>query len=291
MLVCLAALTVVVEDSQAITAGFVGNAIHVNPDSRGAGRARRVRDWAVCSACKLYVLPGDPRASLAAEKLRDQLGECDVVFDAPATCNEASVFFGEDGRMELLREKEKAGAGFRSDLPDVLQNLCSSSTLQRDPLVKSLGKNVGRSLSIVDATGGFGHDSLRMACSGHNVTCLERDPVVYSFLADSRMEAKGGSLHLLNSEAMSWLRAAVEEDVKVDIVYLDPMFPSSKHKSALPKRRMQWLREYLGPSAAATPQAEQEELQQLLDAAKRVAKKVVIKRADDGPVVSNQKRI
>ena len=73
---------------------------------------------------------------------------------------------------------------------------------------------------------------------------------------------------------MNWLRVAVEEDVKVDIVYLDPMFPSSKHKSALPKRRMQWLREYLGPSAAATPQAEQEELQQLLDAAKRVAKKV-----------------
>eukprot|EP00960_Hanusia_phi_P040838 754682-Hanusia_phi.AAC.2 len=73
---------------------------------------------------------------------------------------------------------------------------------------------------------------------------------------------------------MDWLQEAAHEQVKVDIVYLDPMFPASKHKSALPKRRMQWLREYLGPSAAATPQAEQEELQFLFEAAKRIAKKV-----------------
>jgi hypothetical protein len=113
-----------------------------------------------------------------------------------------------------------------------------------------------------------------------------------------RIVERHGSIVVRCAEARHQLEALQEAGKSVDLVYLDPMFPAAKRKSALPKRRMQWLRRYLdsqqttiyldsqalGPAADALPAVEAE-VHALLDLARRVASKVVVKRADDGPVV------
>jgi hypothetical protein len=105
-----------------------------------------------------------------------------------------------------------------------------------------------------------------------------------------------GRLEVVCGEARQELEARLRGDAAaVDLVYLDPMFPAGKRKSALPKRRMQWLRHYLDAHSLAphppieTPAAptdgEVGEVGELLSLARRVAAKVILKRADDGPVV------
>jgi hypothetical protein len=117
---------------------------------------------------------------------------------------------------------------------------------------------------------------------------------------------------LCAEQARRVLQACRERGLVMDVVYLDPMFPSAKRKSALPKRRMQWLRAYLdaihhsdatqaqdGQQAqqafpqqghqphlqAPMPASIEEEVKELVEMAREVACKVVLKRADDGPVV------
>jgi hypothetical protein len=60
----------------------------------------------------------------------------------------------------------------------------------------------------------------------------------------------------------------------------------------LPKRRMQWLRRYLDwrrrqAGGGVSGQAQDEtQILCLVEAARKVGRKVVLKRADDGPVVA-----
>ena len=119
-------------------------------------------------------------------------------------------------------------------------------------------------------------------------------------LWQDRVQQGGGSMQAELGEARSYLSAWAARGAgdgvgaALDLVYLDPMFPAAKRKSALPKRRMQWLRQYLdahtlpppppSPSSLGTSGVE-EEVEELIEAARKVAGKVVLKRADDGPVV------
>lgn len=174
-------------------------------------------------------------------------------------CKEAAVptvFFGAGERrgdlqeveVELLKQGEAPGNGLASELPEVLRLQCVPSMLSGDVLVRAcVGKNKGAKgpLSIVDCTAGYLHDSLRLAASGHDVTALERDPVVFSFVSacldelrtsrDSgklyaeRVASKGGLVQLLCADSAAWLGERVSEGALYDVIYLDPMFP--------PKRR------------------------------------------------------
>ena len=53
----------------------------------------------------------------------------------------------------------------QANLAQVLVRICTPESLAKDPLLKAVGR--GRTgLRVVDATAGFGHDSLRMAAAG-----------------------------------------------------------------------------------------------------------------------------
>jgi hypothetical protein len=119
-------------------------------------------------------------------------------------------------------------------------------------------------------------------------------------LWQQRVENAGGSLEAKCCEARTYLEECRRSGRVLDVVYLDPMFPSTKRKSALPKRRMQWLRHYLdsrplppasphdtvaGTGKSGSTTTEETEVAQLLQLARTVARKVVLKRADDGPLV------
>lgn len=129
---------------------------------------------------------------------------------------------------------------------------------------------------VVDATAGFGRDSLLLAWLGCRVTLLERSPVVQALLQDGWKRAQAEPLlaatlqrmDLVFADSAAWL-GSLAGDHRPEVVYLDPMFPT-REKSAKVKVNMQVFHQAVGadPDAAG-----------LLEPALRAAKKrVVVKR-------------
>jgi len=109
---------------------------------------------------------------------------------------------------------------------------------RRGPLAGAMG----RAATVVDATAGFGGDSVLLARMGFCVTAVERHPAIAALLhdavacsADPRVNAV--RVHCADScEFLGALRPPA------DAVYLDPMFPARRKTSALPAKEMQVLR-------------------------------------------------
>ena len=164
---------------------------------------------------------------------------------------------------------------------------------------------------VIDATAGFGHDSLILASTGAQVTMLEQQPIMALLLLaeQQRMSREPNwqklmaRLHIINTDALSYF--AYLQDVTVDardtainksadVIYLDPMFPMDSYqnsktgKGAKVNKQMQALHQL-----AAPPAVEQE--QQLLQSAQAVIKngeqqsgRVIIKRPQQAPLFANQ---
>ena len=106
----------------------------------------------------------------------------------------------------------------------------------------------------------------------HGLEALEAH---HSTLWRDRVLAIGGSLEPRCGEARDMLQRYRRDAQQIDVVYLDPMFPAAKRKSALPKRRMQWLRQYLDKRApCGSGEGLDKEVQELIEMAQTVARKV-----------------
>ncbi len=160
----------------------------------------------------------------------------------------------------------------------VLAARCNLS--RRQPLARAVGARVRR---IVDATAGLGQDALLLAAMGYEVIALERSPVVAALLRDGVARAQhdqrlarliGDRLRVLNVEARELIP---QLRPRPDTIYIDPMFPPKRRRSALPPKRVRWLRDLVGDDADAA---------ELAELCLRFAdKRVVIKRADDAPAL------
>ncbi|MCK4864189.1 MAG: class I SAM-dependent methyltransferase [Gammaproteobacteria bacterium] len=141
--------------------------------------------------------------------------------------------------------------------------------------------------TVLDATAGLAKDAYVLACLGCSMTLLERSPILVELIRDAIERAKkdehfksiidtgfelieDSSIHYLNSLADTINPdIACSDIIYPDVIYLDPMYPDRK-KSASVKKNMQILQTLLGKD---------EDTQELLDAALKVAKKrVVVKR-------------
>ena len=156
--------------------------------------------------------------------------------------------------------------------------------------------------TVIDATAGFGHDSLILASTGAQVTMLEQQPLMALLLLaeQQRMNALPNwqklmsRLQIINVDALSYF-AKLQTDAKaVDVVYLDPMFPEDSYqdsktgKGAKVGKHMQALHQLASP-----PTLEQEK--QLLQNAQAVVSqqgqkqgRVVVKRPQLAPLLANQ---
>ena len=148
---------------------------------------------------------------------------------------------------------------------------------RKQPLAKAIGK---QATTIVDATGGFGHDAALLACMGWHVHCIERHRLLAALLemaladAYERPElagALGNRLVVQHGDASDLLHKI---DPPPDVVYLDPMFEPRKG-SALPKKPAQLLQRI---TSGAYDNASE-----LLAVARDVAHRVAVKRPADGP--------
>ena len=164
---------------------------------------------------------------------------------------------------------------------------------------------------IIDATAGFGHDSLILASTGAQVTMLEQQPLMVLLLLaeQQRMSALPNwqklmsRLQIINIDALSHFEKlqtdaidnSKENDAKVvDVIYLDPMFPEDSYqdsktgKGAKVGKHMQALHQL------ASPPTSEEELQLLQSAQAVVSQnaqkqgRVVVKRPQFAPLLANQ---
>ena len=137
--------------------------------------------------------------------------------------------------------------------------------------------------TICDATAGFGKDAFIFASLGCEVILLEQSVVVHALLADALERAKVNpeteevaqrmTLYHIDS---TQLPEAWPQQQLPDVIYLDPMYPEGRRTA---KKEIQTLRHLLD-----TPQNETT----LLDAAKKTAKRVVVKRPGKAPPLAEQ---
>ncbi len=137
----------------------------------------------------------------------------------------------------------------------------------------------------IDATAGFGEDSLLLAAAGFEVRLYERNPVIALLLQDEICRAADdprlafivARMSVTNADSVEALASL--DDVP-DVVLLDPMFPG-KQKNAQVKKKLQLLQRLERPC---------DDEAALLDAAlSSRAHKVIVKRPVKGPYLAGRK--
>lgn len=168
-------------------------------------------------------------------------------------------------RLELREPAHAHRAGFAVEFKQTAANLT-----RRQPLAKAFGKDVR---TIIDTTAGWGRDSYLLTQLGYCVTAVERSPIVAALLRDGVARARlDGALTVIHADARTALKQALP---KPDAVYVDPMYPPKKKKSARSRKGIELLRELVGSDEDAS-----ELFAQAMETATR---RVIVKRADDAP--------
>ena len=116
------------------------------------------------------------------------------------------------------------------------------------PLARAMG---GPGRRVVDATAGLGRDAFHLASLGCEVTAVERHPVLVLLLEDAQRRAAlapttaGAAMRLrvIGGDAREVVPGL---DPPPEVIYLDPMYPSRRKRSALPARELRMLRRLVG---------------------------------------------
>ena len=174
-------------------------------------------------------------------------------------------------RTAKLKNKAKRDNGTK---PDNNVNLDNSAV------------NYSRPLAI-DATAGFGEDSILLAAAGFDVVMYEYDAVIAALIEDAlrrasesdndKLRAAVTHMKLMNADSIEAMQHLQE---RPDVIFLDPMFPA-REKSALIKKKFQLLQRLEQPCT-------DEEV--LLNAALSAhPHKIVIKRPLKGPYLADRR--
>lgn len=183
----------------------------------------------------------------------------------------------------------------QADMSAMLPRL-RKSNLEREFLVKAArikGINaIEQQLVAIDATAGFGEDSLLLAASGYRVELYEYDPVIAALLDDALHRAAESEddilrdavsrMHLHEGNSISAMKKMSEISEPPDIILLDPMFPE-RQKSALVKKKFQLLQQLESP---CTGTDENELFEAAVTAAPR---RIIIKRPVKGSCLAGIK--
>ena len=141
------------------------------------------------------------------------------------------------------------------DFPVYLRSLKNINELNSQPLVRAIGKTAR---FVVDATAGMGQDSFMLAAAGFEVIGYERSAGIYALLENGLQRAMADPVtrEMIDDRLQFRHGDAIDElpllKPQPDAVYLDPMYPPKRRKSALSKKEMQVFRELVGDDDDAT---------------------------------------
>lgn len=197
----------------------------------------------------------------------------------------------DDSGLSLTDGKISLQADFTSMLPRLKKSNLEREFLVKASRIKGMNAADGQ-LRAVDATAGFGEDSLLLAAAGYNVELYEYDPVIAALLRDALRRAAKSSddalrdavsrMDLREGDSVSAMRAMAGSNEPPDIVLLDPMFPE-RRKSALVKKKFQLLQQLESPCEGADES-------ELLEAAEAAGpRRIIIKRPLKGPYLAGRR--
>ena len=180
-----------------------------------------------------------------------------------------------DNGLTLLDGENIAKPGQSVDIEHRQGEQRSWPIAKTGALAQALGR---KTKTIVDATAGWGQDSLAMFRMGFDVTCIERSPIMAALLADGfrrlseqpwMQQLELAPPQLMTGNAINLLG---QLSFQPDCIYLDPMFPPKRKKSALAKKSILLLRELVGD--------DDDKAQLFAVALKATGKRVVVKSPD-----------
>lgn len=188
-----------------------------------------------------------------------------------------TLALGADDRLCLLWRKEgsKKPIIYELDFNKQLKQLRSFPAPKQGAFNQALGN---KSKAVLDVTGGWGGDAMLMATQGYKVTLLERNPLMALLLSDAYSALKvfadqvQSPLIVPSVSLMNSISALTDFAAQTDCVYVDPMFPPKKKKSAATNKQMQLLQWLIGEDDDASQLVEKA----LVHGAKRVS----VKRPD-----------
>jgi 16S rRNA (guanine1516-N2)-methyltransferase len=160
---------------------------------------------------------------------------------------------------------------------------------QNDMLGRAAGIGKKPNLSVLDATAGLGRDSFVLADLGCDLTLCERHPLIAEMLASALERARVGRDDWLRHVCSRMLLIPGDarspdnpNPCEVDVIYLDPMFPT-RSKSASVKKEMALFQRLLEIDEEPTDAAEMLPWALAQDVAR-----VVVKRPIKAPPLSDR---
>ena len=207
-------------------------------------------------------------------------------------------------RFVLIFERDKLWLARQNDAGDIEPGRCALelNEFNRRAAVRSelaqacFGQHRPAGTRVLDACAGWGMDALLLANAGATLTLVERQPAMCALLRDLCRRVPANLAERLNiacAEAIDALEGAAVAGV--DVIYIDPMFPTRK-KGALPNKRLQFLAELCVLAdgqlrRVSGEQTDEEATLELIDVARRVATRhVVLKRRKRDPLLGEPDR-
>lgn len=187
---------------------------------------------------------------------------------------------------------------------DKLQRRVVSAGRKSELLLQAAKVSAGS--HVIDATAGFGHDSLILASTGAQVTMLEQQPLMGLLLLaeQQRMSALPNwqklmtRLNIINTDALSYFATLQAKSIsatkEVDVVYLDPMFPEDSYqdsktgKGAKVGKHMQALHQLTRPPTADEERQLLQSAQAALNHSAQNHGRVIVKRPQFAPLLAQR---
>ena len=165
-----------------------------------------------------------------------------------------------DHGLELFWYKDQGKPlRFYLDFEKTAKQVRSFPAPKQGAFNQALGK---KTKSVIDATGGWGGDALLMCLQGYQVCVIERLPLMATLLEEafSRFSRSSWAKHNgIRAPRVVYANAAetlLDGQLVADCVYLDPMFPAKRKKSAAVNKNMQLLQWLAGADLDAKETAD-----------------------------------
>jgi len=223
---------------------------------------------------KLAILCDEQCDHEDSQALADRLA-VPLYFSADKKTPEDFFLTWRDGCLKLLDKELLKKGGLKVDIEPRNGEQRSWPAAKDGALAQAIGR---KTKTVVDATTGWAQDSLHIFRMGYSLQCIERSPIMLELLKDAyqRLEQLSwvkqlelSAPQLIAGNAVGILEQLPEPP---ECVYIDPMFPPKRKKSALPKKSMLILRDLLGD--------DQDKEQLFLAAMQAASRKVVVKSPD-----------
>lgn len=211
---------------------------------------------------------------------------CDRYASEAVQSDAADIELDNQNGLSIIWHKgQSKPLTLKVDVQGFLQRQYSFPAMRKTVFNQAIGR---KSKRILDLTGGFGSDALLLCSQGYEVDIVERHPLMALLLQDAMDQVAQSEWARVNQVRVPEVHNQDSGDFlldadlnQVDCLYLDPMFPAKRKKSAASNKEMQFLQNLLGQGSDSDAL--------LIKAIQSPVKRVVVKRPKHADPLLNER--